>query len=304
MIINSIYFNHYGLLICNEANFKSLLKELIDSIDFCRNNQCQLAIYWDLYSICLSFSPKNFVDFLCSNKDFYNYSVVLFDYLSKCKKYPSSDLDLIQLKKSISFWDGFVMVCDHDGPDVVLSLSNDNYVDSFFAKKNYGLISNVKSKADLNIYIKNSIKFKSIMEVFEYIKKCHGDKFDYISNSVKHSCRQLGWDFDTCRKIYVAITCLIEIILPFGSNDLTKSIQDEFKKESKFEISGETPQTLSDRNYKAKRSFAINGKKYLFENHVKIKNNNEYIRIHFYILNNVLYIGYCGKHLPTSTQST
>lgn len=86
-------------------------------------------------------------------------------------------------------------------------------------------------------------------------------------------------------------------------NEYMQSIDDDdfniktLKEFSNLKISGESESVSKNPKFKKTRTFSINGKKYFFELHVK--NFPDGYRLHFYHLNNYIYIGYYGKHLKT-----
>lgn len=78
---------------------------------------------------------------------------------------------------------------------------------------------------------------------------------------------------------------------------LLRDVETQSKKITDYNHSSESRTVQNDPSLKDQRLFTINNKKVFFQNHVKSLPNN--YRIYFLEKDQVIYIGYIGKHLKT-----
>ncbi len=197
--------------------------------------------------------------------------------------------------------DDYLKMCVEDNQNLVASLSDE----SFLSKPDYTVndfsIKNFLGLNALKQYIselKPPLSFKGIREVFSYLKDVYPNKIEILNNAEK-TAKKCSLDGDMLIKIYRALEQAINVLLPHNTNNLNH-LELDYKQATEeygsFDISPESQKTLN--KYGHLRTFNINGELHIFSNHIKIGNN---FRIHFYIKNNKLYIGHCGKHLPIAS---
>ncbi|MCD4784090.1 MAG: hypothetical protein K8T10_09740 [Candidatus Eremiobacteraeota bacterium] len=82
---------------------------------------------------------------------------------------------------------------------------------------------------------------------------------------------------------------------------------EEYMQKAGLDVGDESESTKSNRKLMKIRTFSLpDGREIEFPLHIKIKHKNQHPRIHFFIEeienNNIIWIGYIGKHLPTSSR--
>jgi len=299
MLTDIIYFNHKGLEIAQEEILKDLLCEIAEYIDICKSNDIILCFYKRFFSIPLSFGETNIIDFINGKKEYLTFCIFFVEYIANNLKYPIDNLYFKNDSNKTQYLTWFLNLCKNNNQNLFLSLSNDN----LFNEEQYNvedfLIDNYKNIEKFKEYCDSIPKFSSIINVVDYINHNYQNKIQFLSTA-KKSSRQISNDNITCVQICKALESLINIILPHGNN-LPKNIIDKFEQESGFKISKESEQTINNSFCRDKRTFYILNEPYIFDNHIKI---DDKIRIHYYIKDGNIYIGHCGKHLPTATRKT
>lgn len=295
--MDCIYFNHKGLESCNTENLQILLKEISDKISICKDNDLIVGFYKEIYNIQLINFNNTFINHICSNNNYKDFCTLIIKYIDENIIYPYIDSKNLYTKNN-DFKQWFLNVCAQDNVSSFISLSNDIIFNEGLYIESGKNISNYRNIYELKNFINsNANNYNSIADVFNDITHKYQDKITILS-SAKVSANQIPSNSKAYNNIYYALKGLVEIILPTNSNTLTKRISDIYYQNTSFKISQESQRTVNLPSCKRLRTFTIDGNSYIFLNHVKIGNN---IRIHYYLLNNKLYIGYCGKHLPTST---
>ena len=297
--MDMIYFNHKGLEIAQKENLNGLLREIADYIDVCKNNDIMLCFYKRFFFIPLSFVETNIIDFINGKKEYLPFCSFFVEYIANNLKYPIDDLYCENDSNIPQYLTWFLNLCKNNNQNLFLSLSNDN----LFNEEQYNvedfLIDNYKNIEKFKEYCDSIPKFSSIINVVDYINNNYQNKIQFLSTARKSS-RQISNDNITCVQICKAFESLINIVLPYGNN-LPKNIINKFEQESGFKISKESEQTINNSFCREKRTFNILNEPFVFDNHIKI---DDKIRIHYYIKDGYVYIGHCGKHLPTATRRT
>lgn len=299
MMIDTIYFNHKGLELAQEDNLADLLYEIADFIDVCKNNDIALCFYKHLFSVNLGFTESNIIDYINREKKYLSFCYFFIEYIANNLKYPVNDSYCENDSDIQQYLTWFLNLCKNNKQNLFLSLTNDN----FFYKEQYNvedfLIDNYKNIEKFKEYCDSIPKFSSIINVVDYINNKYQNKIQFLSTARKSS-RQISNDNITCVQICKAFESLINIVLPY-ENHLPKNIVNKFEQESGFKISKESEKTINNSFCREKRTFNILNEPYVFDNHIKI---DDKIRIHYYIKDGNIYIGHCGKHLPTATRRT
>lgn len=196
----------------------------------------------------------------------------------------------------------YLNMCVEDNQNLVASLTNESFLSEPEYIVNDFCIKNLLGLSPLKQYIIEELKpplsFKGVKEVFSYLKDVYQNKIEILNNA-KKTAKKCSLDGDMLIKIYRALEQAINVLLPHNTNNLNH-LELDYKQATEeygsFDISPESQKTLN--KYGHLRTFNINGEPLIFSNHIKIGNN---FRIHFYIKNNKLYIGHCGKHLPIAS---
>ena len=292
-----IYFNHKGLENSNSENLLALLQELSEKIEICKNENYTVGFYKEIFNLQLINLNSTFINYICSDSKYRNICNVIIFYIDTNMIYPknySSDF----LTEDDDYKCRFLKICVKDNVSSFISLSND----SLFNRSSYTIenkmITNFINQEDLSKFVKISASdsIDSYSDVFNKIESKYKNQVK-ILRSATISARQIETSNKAYNHVYSALYNLVEIILPTNSNTLTKDICEKYYSITSLKISKESKKTANNPKYKRHRTFDIDGKYYLFQNHVKIGNS---IRIHYYIHNKKLYIGHCGTHLPTS----
>ena len=136
----------------------------------------------------------------------------------------------------------------------------------------------------------------------------HSIFFDTLENEVKLDIAKVDfWEKRTsnfpnkirfCKEVEGTIRNLNDTVFQ-KSMSLLRDIETERKKISDFPYSGESSTVKNNSKLSEIRKFTVESEKIFFENHFKIGDG----RIYFLERNAQIYIGYIGKHLPTSRYS-
>lgn len=292
-----IYFNHRGLEDSDEDNLQILLQEMSNKISICRDNNLTVGFYKEIYNIPLINFNSTFINYICSNDKYRDFCTLIIKYIDENIIYPCVNCENLY-KENLDFRQWFLNVCVQDNISSFISLSNDIILNEVLYTESKKSISNYIDIDSLKNFINSKTNYyASITKVFNDIADKYSDKITILP-SARSSANQISSNSKAYNNIYCAMEGLVTIILPTNNNTLTKEISDNYYKNTSFKISKESQKTANLPRCRRRRTFTIDGNSYLFLNHVKIGND---IRIHYYILDNKLYIGHCGKHLPTST---
>ena len=196
-----------------------------------------------------------------------------------------------------TFGEKILKICFNDSQKKILSFVNEKIL----SEEKYILTSSISSteisnfKGIINLE-KHLIEFKDIQDVFEQLQR-QKENIVILNNARKSAKKH---DFRSfLPEVYCGITGLIEIELPLVLNNENESKRTElFYEKYRLEISKETSVTLS--SYAEDRTFEVPGRgEKVFEWHIKI---GRHTRIHYWIdrESEKVYIGHCGKHLPTA----
>lgn len=177
--------------------------------------------------------------------------------------------------------------------DLKNEISQLNNIMSCFEKEKAELLK----KSQLLVSLKELPK--DLNKVIEIIEIFHPEKVCFLDES-KQSAKDSNFDDipNAWSLLWSMATCLWQL---YFNDDLdTANIEDEFKRESGFNLSfREGKQTNKDNKLMAQRKRIYNGVEIDITAHTKIEKGNKSLRVHYYVdkTNQKLVIGHCGNHL-------
>jgi len=299
-----IYFNHNELKNRNRFNVRECLIEIFKMYEIIKKQGLVLEFYEKFWSIELS--DCLLIDFIYSmDQDEVKYIITVvmnggpwYYTNTNTNKYT---LEIDPMPAINPFLEILFSICYKNKQKNILSLSSESMLfhDAYILSQccTAHEINNIRGITCLNSYIKGLVIFKVIEDVFEVI----GNKLQNIV--ILENARKSAKKHDFQEKydiIYKTIEMVAELELQ--SHISIEKKQEEFKKKTGCEISGESQTTLSTPRYRREREFNIPdiGKK-LFEWHIKI---GPTIRIHYFVEGDKIYIGHCGRHLGIASYNS
>ena len=294
------YFNHSLMENSSKEDAYNLSLDIAEFRDFCKKNKLDLYFYTGIWDIKIGNGTLNNYIYQIKNKDIMK---VVIQAVTGEEPFfldnNSEELHMVISPVVITgtFGEKILKICFNDSQKEILSFANEKLL----SEEKYILTDSISSteisnfKGIINLE-KLLIKFKDIQVLFDYIQN-QSDKI-VILNSARKSAKK--HDFRSFLSyVYRGITGLEETELSLVLNNENESKRIElFYEKYRLEISKETSVTLS--SYAEDRTFEVPGRgEKVFEWHIKI---GHHTRIHYWIdrESEKVYIGHCGKHLPTS----
>jgi hypothetical protein len=277
----------------------NLSLEIADLRNYCKKNKLDLYFYTGIWDIKIGNGTLNNYIYQIKNKDIVKVVIqaVTGGPFFLDNNYEELHMVISPVVITGTFGEKILKICFNDSQKEILSFANEKIL----SEEKYILTSSISSteisnfKGIINLE-KLLIKFKDVQVLFDYIQKQRENIIILDSagkSAKKHDFRSFLPD------VYYGITGLEETELPLVLNNENESKRIElFYEKYRLEISKETSVTLSI--YAEDRTFEIPGRgEEIFEWHIKI---GRHTRIHYWIdrESEKVYIGHCGKHLPTA----
>jgi len=278
----SAYLNHRAFEKVEQSSFDNTIKELVEIIEIFRNQKIPLYFYKEFFQITLSFIGLDFVNYINSNdanRDLWTY----IPYIQNNLNFPEKHHKYIYYTDCEEYKKWFLEICKEEQQKNIITLTTDN----IFCEDEYDLqtikVKNIKTVTNISDWVNKMTipdKFNSHSEVLEYLEKKYSNQLVILENA-KKTTRNISSNPKLSFKILNALEGAIKILLPCLNNELSTTIQSNYKNETGFDVSGESKATMNIKDFKEQRTFTIDSEKFIFENHIKI--GRKECRIHYYI---------------------
>lgn len=306
--MSTLYLNHNILI--NQVNYQKVLEKLIEIAKINKiitDMGYKQHIYSDIWSIQILNTTLSQLIYKLDDRDEVTIAILA---LINCGPYYFRDdevkiVNIIPPVENESFSEELLNICFKDKQELIHSISDENQLTDIKYlirdESEEHEVNNLIGLDGINTFFKDKFVPNKIEDVITQINK-EQQNIVFLDSARKSAEMHdfMGRFID----VYKAINALngeLELIKK-GINTFER--QQSFTQITGFEISAESDRTMRNRKYKREREFLIQNRGVeIFEWHIKIGNKT---RIHYFIdvINDIIYVGHCGKHLGTATYNS